>query len=465
MIACAATAHAQSETSSVAASTSSAAAVVETTATITAVQDPTASNEPATVRPEDARSWQDPPGILYADILMAVPRVLLFVPRLALRLVMYPFEGMLWLINEYDLIAQIEDVLYNDERTAAILPLVLFLPGQGLRLGVTAFHDDILGHGEHGAISAKWAGAETQSYEISLDGDRFGGSHLWLEAKARYELEPGLYFSGIGIPPSNIVDSRFSQERFLGKLRLGTTYGEQGERFKIGGAFTYNHRRFDAAKKLSGGDVSIEQRYETALIPGFDDGVDIFEVTADLILDYRDRAGFTSNGFYFEVFGGGAPKQSGYELAHYGAEAIAYINLYKRTRVLVLRAALEAVEGNYENIPFSELPRLGGADRLRGYHIDTFRDEKAILGSIEYHYPIHRNLAGELFFDIGTVARDYNELFKGGSDDWKMGYGAGLLLGSEDKLNFRFDVSYGDGLRFFLSTDIAHAFTEREEEL
>jgi hypothetical protein len=422
--------------------------------------------EPATVRPEDARSWEQPPGVLYSDILMAVPRVVLFVPKLVLNLIMYPFKGALWLINEYNLIEEVEDLLYNDERTAAILPLVIFLPGQGLRLGLTAFHDDIFGNGEQGAISGKWAGADTQSYELSLEGDTFGGSRLWLETKVRYELEPGLYFSGIGIPQGEIVDTRFSQDRLLGKLRLGTTYGDLGERFKIGGAFSYNHRRFDAAKKLGAGDRSIEQVYDTTLLSGFENGVDIFELTAELVLDYRDRAGFTSNGFYLEAFGGGAPNQSDdFHYFHYGAEAIAYINLYKRTRVLVLRAVVEAVEGEYQNIPFSELPRLGGADRLRGYHIDSFRDEKALLGSVEYHYPIHRNLAGELFFDIGTVARNYDELFQGGTDDWKIGYGAGLLLGSEDKLNFRFDVSYGDGLRFFLSTDIAHAFNERIEEL
>jgi outer membrane protein assembly factor BamA len=227
----------------------------------------------------------------------------------------------------------------------------------------------------------------------------------------------------------------------------------------------YNRRRFEAGSRLHPGERSIETAYDVNAITAFDEGVDLFEVTADLVLDFRNHVGFTSNGFYLEAFGGGAPSQKGYQYAHYGAEAIGYIDLYHRTRVLVLRAAIEGVEGDFERIPFSELPRLGGPDRLRGHRIDTYRDEKALLGSIEYHYPIHRNLAGQLFFDIGTVARNYPELFEGGTKDWKIGYGAGLLLGSEDSLSFRLDVSYGDALMIFLSSDVPHAFSDRAEEL
>lgn len=459
----AATARAQ-ETSTVAAELA-ANTDTATTAKDTAAKVDAELPEGPVVAPEDARGWVEKPGIEQADVLLFLPRAILFVPKIALRLLYFPFEGALWLINEYSLDERLIDLLYNDERTAAVLPLFLYIPGQGPRAGLTLFHKDLFGNDEEGRIAAKFGGVDGQSYDVSFQADRLRDTHLWLEAQARYEVEGRRPFVGIGTLDSNAVETRFKETRFLGRVRAGTTYGAPDERFKLGASLIYNRRRFGEGTHLRAGERSIESAYDVNELVGFNDGVDLFEVTGDLILDFRDRQGFTSNGIYLEAFGGGAPEQKGYRFVHYGAEASVFIDLYKRTRVLAVRAAIEGVEGDNGRIPFSELPRLGGADRLRGYKEDTYRDEKMLLGSIEYHYPIHHNLAGQIFFDIGTVAKNYPELFKGGTRDWKIGYGAGLLLGSEDSLSFRLDVSYGEALMLFLSTDVPHAFTDRTEEL
>lgn len=417
------------------------------------------------VAPEDARGLVERPGIDQADVLLFLPRAILFVPKIALRLLYFPFEGALWLINEYSLDEKLIDLLYNDERTAAVLPLFLYIPGQGPRAGLTLFHKDLFGNDEEARIAAKFGGVDGQSYDVSFKADRLRDTHLWLEAQTRYEVEGRRPFVGVGTLDSNAVETRFKESRFLGRVRAGTTYGPPDERFKLGASFIYNRRRFGEGTHLRAGERSIDRAYDVNNLVGFNSGVDLYELTADLILDYRDHQGFTANGIYLEAFGGGAPPQKDYRFVHYGVETSVFIDLYKGTRVLAIRAALEAVDGDDGRIPFSELPRLGGPDRLRGYKEDTYRDEKMILGSIEYHYPIHHNLAGQIFFDIGTVAKNYPELFKGGTRDWKIGYGAGLLLGSEDSISFRLDVSYGEALMLFLSTDVPHAFSDRTEEL
>jgi outer membrane translocation and assembly module TamA len=130
--------------------------------------------------------------------------------------------------------------------------------------------------------------------------------------------------------------------------------------------------------------------------------------------------------------------------------------------VLVLRAVVEGVEGKTAEIPFSELPRLGGPRRLRGYALDRFRDEKAALGTLEYHYPIHQFVAGSLYVDAGHVASNYGDLV---SSKWQWGAGGGFIVRSRDRQLFTFNVAYGDGVHFHITTDPLRAFANRDTEL
>jgi hemolysin activation/secretion protein len=111
-------------------------------------------------------------------------------------------------------------------------------------------------------------------------------------------------------------------------------------------------------------------------------------------------------------------------------------------------------------LPFTELPRLGGPFRLRGYRLDTFRDNLAALATIEYRYPIHQNVTGNLFVDVGRVARNYADLISPRMDPWHVGMGGGFRFSIGDRLVFRVDLSYGDSFVVFFSTDPLQAFTD-----
>ena len=45
--------------------------------------------------------------------------------------------------------------------------------------------------------------------------------------------------------------------------------------------------------------------------------------------------------------------------------------------------------------------RLGGQGTLRGYRDDQFRGNRALFGSIEYRFPLHKRVQGALFTDFG----------------------------------------------------------------
>lgn len=417
------------------------------------------------VPPEKARTFEVAPGVEPEDVFLFVPRALLFPIEWTLTAVFWPIERLLFVTEKYAVIEQVKDVLYNDARTAGVLPVVTYFPGAGFSGGARAFHDDLFGHDESVLLSARFGGLFLQSYNLELSADRLQGSNTWLEAQVRYEVEPKLHFFGIGpVQVNDAREARFSQERVLGRFRIGKTFGELGERVKVGTSLIYNHRRFGEGHRLGSDERSIEEVYDTAELIGFREGVDLLEMTGDLVVDFRNHEGFPSSGAYLELFAGGVPPQGEYHFVHWGAEAAFFFDFFRQSRVLAVRAGVEAVDGEEEHIPFSELPRLGGPNLLRGYVHDTFRDDKAIFGSIEYRWPVHENVVAHAFLDVGRVAPTYSGLFEdpGG---FAFGAGGGFLLGSEDSTFLVVDLAYGDGFRAFVSTDVFDAFRNRTEEL
>lgn len=441
-------------------------------ATPKSAESANAEREPS-VTAEQARNYEREPGTEPEDVALFVPRLVLAVPRYALKLVFYPIRQGIEFLDRHAIVEKVTDILYNDARTAAILPTVSVDSSFGPSFGLKAFHEDLAGHDEYASMEARFGGMYKLASQLHFRADRFGGTRLWLESVARFESEPGLLFQGIGTNPSGgqpasgladprevAIKTRYSEQRWLSLLRAGYSLGRPGSLLQVGGSLIYNVRDFGLRKRGSG--QSIEQVYDTTRLVGFDDRVATLETDANLVVDLRDVAGATASGAYFELFAGRVPRLNDYSFWHHGAELTAYFNLYKRTRVLVLRAFVEGVEGKDSEIPFSDLPRLGGPTRLRGYMLDRFRDEKAAVGTLEYHYPIHQYVAGALYLDVGRVEKSYSAFFDGG---WRAGGGGGFIVRSRDHQLFTFDIAYGDAIHFYVTTDPLRAFSKRDTEL
>src|SRR5262249_60628075 len=94
----------------------------------------------------------------------------------------------------------------------------------------------------------------------------------------------------------------------------------------------------------------------------------------------------------------------------YGLDALRYFDPYRGDRVLLLRLYAEAVTGSLADIPFTDLPRLGGPQLLRGYHRDRFRDRAALMSTAEYAFPIGEQLSGYLLLDAGRLEPSFAHL-------------------------------------------------------
>ena len=113
---------------------------------------------------------------------------------------------------------------------------------------------------------------------------------------------------------------------------------------------------------------------------------------------------------------------------------------------------MEGVAGDLENVPFVDLPRLGGPILLRGYDRDRFRDRILGLTSAEYEFDLGYAFTGFLFVDAGRVYPDLSDL---SLDDVRFGYGGGLQLQTEKAFLGRVGLasSTDGGLIFTLSLD------------
>jgi hypothetical protein len=438
---------------------------------------PVAEDIPA----DQARQAEGGGGVEGEDVALFLPRAAFFIPARVIQLVSLPVRGGLTFLQKHYVLEEIEDLFYNDERTAAIVPSVAVSTFFGLQAGARAFHRDMGGYGERGDARVSFGQFGERITEVSFATTRAGGTGLWVETLAGYEQHPRMRFYGIGDGGDSIesdtvtgVDARsgnayesfFLERRLRQVTTLGVSFGEPGKlEVRAGGRGRFKSYEFEAGRGIAGpdGDRPTTAVYDTSTIPGFDEGAQVVEAEGVLVLDARDRKGATRSGVYAEAFGGGAPGLGDARYARFGAEVTGYIDLYRGDRVLMLRGFFDGVAGQDDEIPFVELPSLGGPRRLRGYPLDRFRDEKAFVATAEYHYPIHQLLAGTLFVDAGEVRGHLDELFT--DPKFHFGFGGGLQVRDEDNIFLTLEVAGGDGVQVYVTSDPLRAFADRDDDL
>jgi len=149
---------------------------------------------------------------------------------------------------------------------------------------------------------------------------------------------------------------------------------------------------------------------------------------AGLYHSYRDLA-YPERGHLLEAEAEYATGSDDVRFLRLGAQAQYFRTLFWRERVLAVRARLDKVHGLDNGlIPYTELPTLGGSQRLRGYERGNFRGEGALLLAAEYRYPVWDSWNAFFFFEEGQIFDEYGDLEVGAFHSC---YGAGLSLRTE----------------------------------
>jgi hypothetical protein len=416
-----------------------------------------------------------------------VGQVLLFVPRWTTWVVFAPVRGGLWLFNRFQLGDQFQRIFFNDEGTLGIFPVAFFETGFGFNVGGRFIYRDLFGRDGKLQARASYGGQFRQLYSAKATSGQLLGGRFEAELAGEFQIFPKSRFFGIGnevdisAPPAggSLIDP------LTDDTAVKTRYRHDDYRLELTAAFrlvadlwlrlsgAYRNREFGDDAELGSDEVDIDVAYDTMGLIGFDQGLSTVYPEVELAWDSRRpvtpyiSAANPGTGTKLAAFAGYASgfadDPSGY--LRYGIDAQHHVDLYGGDRYLVLRAYLEAVSADIDEVPFVDLPRLGGPTFLRGYDRDRFRDRIATLATVEYDYPLGGNVSGYLFGDFGRVYRDYNDIDFDSLEGVHVGFGGGVQGHTKNTFIARVSIfsSIDGGLFFNLSFDPVFDTRSREE--
>jgi Omp85 superfamily domain len=419
------------------------------------VLNPPKRDQPAQAQAHDAASVarapapEQAPGIARAQPattgskLKVLPRVLLFPGRIVLAVVDAPLRGSFWLYERYQLRDRWKAIFFNDTGTVGLYPVAFVETGFGLNAGARFIHRALYREASLRA-RASFGGRFRQIYAVKLGSGRIFGDRIEIEVEGEHEIRPKDRFFGVGngdavemvaepidpyVNPA-ALDARFQQTRTqvtgIADVQL---WGPLSARLSS----ALQWREFEEPSEISA-DTNIADLYDTAELPGFEQGTANSYNELELRLDTRRSARryemetVPSTGWLLSGFGGLAADygRAPVDYIRYGVDLQRFFRLGEAPRLLAFRYYMEGVIGDLDqDIPFVDLPRLGGPILLRGYDQDRFRDRVLAMGSAEYQFDIGYMLTGFLFVDAGRVYPKLDELeFK----DMRVGYGGGIQL-------------------------------------
>jgi hypothetical protein len=368
--------------------------------------------------------------------LSQVARGLLFFPKLAVDLALLPARGSVWAIDRYHLPDLYNKVFFNDEMTIGLYPTISIDSSYGIVAGARFVHRDLFGRKEQLGLQAAAGSRYRQIYAATLRTGQGLGDRFEIGVDAGYERRPNDAFYGIGngdtmtfagepvdpLADASSVEARYRQAR----ARFGVTADLRVWRqLHLRAAGVGSRVEFGPSNE----GAPIDERYDTSRLPGFG-GVEFGYSELELRWDGRhSRAPLDPDAVYSEgslvgVFGGRMHRlDGGPDFSRYGVDLQHFFRLAKGPRVLALRFHGEGVTGRRDEVPFTELPRLGGSTYLRGYDLDRFRDRVAALTSATYSWDLSQWVSANLFVDAGRVFSGLDHL---SLDDLRVGYGASI---------------------------------------
>lgn len=387
-------------------------------------------------------------------------RGVLLLPSVAFAIAATPVRASVWLYDRYELKRRYMGIMFNDARTFGLYPALQLETGYGAVLGARLVHRDLFGTGEGLQLRAAAGGRYRHQAGIEVGSGRRFGRRLRLDAEAEHERRPADRFFGIG-NGDGAVATTFRQQLARATMRATLQVAPAFDaRFAVAVA--------DFEPSRSDDGPAIDELYPTETMTGFN-GFRHAYSELELRWDTRrpgspwEIGSLPSTGWLVAGFAGRVTALDG--MTHYwryGTDLQRLFRIGIGPRSIRTRLYTEATSGAANDIPFTQLPRLGGSVLLRGYPADRFRDRVAAAGSVEYQWDVGYHAAASLFVDAGRVFPSLEQLTLSGV---RVGYGAALELYGSRSFVARAAVatSRDGGVQLFLSFDPGRDLPPREE--
>jgi hypothetical protein len=430
-------------------------------------------------RPGEARGLAREPE-RRGEWALWIPRVLLFPVRAVAEVIGYPIRRGIYTYEVYQLGPRVKSIFFNEEGTAGLFPVAFAETGFGLNVGARLILRRLADTDFELTGRASFGGRFRQLYSLKLSSedtwDRFA-----FDLRLEGEVRPKDQFWGIGngdeadeapVMPLDPIGGELRQSRYRQRALRAALGGElaltrfAGARLSAG----LTDREFDVSDER-GEDQLIAQNFDVDQLTGFAEGSRHLYLETELRLDTRRSSSYwigsstPTTGFLISGFAGYALPASGSSEGYgrYGFDAQRYFFLGEGPRVLALRVYLEGVSGDYDEVPFNDLPGLGGALLLRGYDGGHFRDRVAGLASAEYQW----DLSSEWFsaFAFADAGRVFPDLDSVSLEELRLGFGGGVELHTKTSFLGRLSLasSVDGGLFAILSFDPVYDVKARVE--
>lgn len=217
---------------------------------------------------------------------------------------------------------------------------------------------------------------------------------------------------------------------------------------KLFAGLIYDFQRFYNVKYTADGIFDQQQ------LPGRNGSL-ISGTGITVLLDSRDNLYNAYKGWYVQLISLFYGKMLGSQFTYnqFILDTRKYIKVYRR-HIVALQAYFEY--NGPGTVPFRNLARMGGPERMRGYYSGRFTDRAHVCFQAEYRFPIWWRFGGTAFASLGEVAPSYGKMSINGL---KYTYGFGLRFAANrlERINFRFDYGFRKGGGDYYFT-VAEAF-------
>jgi outer membrane protein assembly factor BamA len=294
--------------------------------------------------------------------------------------------------------------------------------------------------------SIQFSGYYTQNKQVIFTAKPevyFGDEGFITSGNLEISRYPG-YFYGIGPDtPASSKEAYTPVQTILDEQALLRIV--PGKRVHLGLDLIYEHysfRSFTSGGQLVGGNILGSA------------GGTVSGIGPAFRWDTRDNIFYAHSGRFWQVnfVLCGPWMGSAYEFNRTKVDLREFIPLFQN-HTLALQAEFWAVSGG--NVPFMDLPILGGDHLLRGYYKGRFRDKDLTLLQAEYRIPVWWRFDAVAFVGVGQVADTVSGL------DFKSLHaaaGAGLRFRiSRRGTMIRVDIGWGkDGSALYLTAGEAY---------
>lgn len=381
----------------------------------------TSADVAASPRPGEEHGRKDPldPG---DSVARKVGRVVLWIPRLPVEIVMLPVRAVLLFQSKRRAGETAEEPDEDAPRTLQVQPRFVWQSGFNPHVGVRAGLGNIGDHDESAGLRIGYGGHAGAVIGADAEtGGRFGPIGLGLDA--RYESRDDERFFGFG----NDADTATRYE-----LRVRRAGG--WVRYRPSGGFSATVRgdaiskRYKPSDDPLGDDVSLEQAFDPMDVPGFVDGADFVRGELELAYDTRRPAheyepqAVRTKGSLVSVYAAHYTVDGGADFERVGFDLQQLLRITTGPRAIELRIVGEAMTGDLDQAPFTEVPVLGN-DVMHSLQVDRYRDRVAIAARAGYLWALNSTTAAVLFGEAGRVASSVSDL---AFDDIRVGGGLAL---------------------------------------